>query len=390
MTWRVFRRALVVIVRNRLRSTLIVLSAALGVAGVILLTGYADEGSRALLEQIRRMGVNVLIVVPKSSRAVAGRARTAGNVTTLVERDYAAVRRRVKGIARTSAVVSGNFLVQSGDLSKNANVIGCEPAYFAIKDWPLAEGEGFSARRGAREVLLGVTIARNLFGGAPARGRQLRINRIPFTVTGVLSERGQGLDVGNEDEQVYIPLMTAMRRLLNTDHYSSLVIEMSSETNGETNSEGEGASAITTLLRAQHRTDDFDVQNQKTLIETQRAAATRLRWLVDSIAAAALAVSSAGILGISVIAVRQRTRELGTLRALGASARNVFVQLFAETLTLAVAGALLGLAAARVASTRMPFAVPALASSIALNLGCALIPARRAAGVDPVEALRYE
>ena len=403
--WQIAVRALRLLLRYRLRSSLLMLSAALGVSGVVCSVNYGASGTKQILDQIRRMGTNVLIVTPAQSRAIAGRARTGSAVTTLVERDYAAIKKGVLVRTRSAALVNQSFWVKAGDLSKNAAVIGCEPDYFVIKDWRIAEGESFDAaqeRTSARVALLGHTVAVDLFGASSPLGQRILINRVPFTVIGVLAERGQGLDISNEDNEIYVPLTTAMRRLMNTDHYSGIIIEIDS-----LESMDAAAEQIRSLLRQLHHTlpdqpEDFQVQNQKTLIDTQLAAAGRLGMFLRWIGASALLVSGLGIIAIAWIAVKERTKEFGTRRALGATRSDVFFQIILETSTLAAVGALLGLGGSWPTSqlisksVGMPFvfdvenALAAFTVAALLNVLFAVLPSRKAALVRPIEALQYE
>jgi len=381
------------------------LGAALGVSGVVCSVNYGASGTKQILDQIRRMGTNVLIITPSQSRAIAGRARTGAAVTTLVERDYLAIRKQVMSRTRSSALVSQSFWNKAGDLSKNAVIVGCEPDFFLIKDWTVAEGESFDItqeRTSARVALLGHTVATDLFGGSSPVGQRMMINRVPFTVIGVLAERGQGLDVSNEDNQIYVPLTTTMRRLMNVDYYSSVVVEIDS-----LNTMDGAADQVRSLLHQLHHTppnqpEDFQVQNQKSLLDTELAAADRLAFFLRWIAASALLVSGLGIVAITWIAVKERTREFGTRRALGATATDVFFQAILETSTLAAAGALLGLAVSWPTSgfisksVGLPFvfdkqnALAAVSVAVTLNVLFAILPSRKAASVSPMEALRYE
>jgi len=380
------------------------LSAATGVAGVICSVNYSAGGTKQVLDQIQRLGTNVLIITPAQSRAIAGRARTGKPVTTLIERDYAAIRREVPGLNRSSGLVNASFWLKAGDLSKSTSVVGSVPDYFAVRNWRVAEGEVFNAnqqRRAARVVLIGHTVAQDMFGASSPVGERLLINRVPFTVIGVLAERGQGLDVANEDNQVYVPLSTAMHRLMNVDHYSGIVVEL--------NSLGEmdrAAADIRSLLRQLHhlepaRADDFQIQNQKTLLDTQLAATERLNFFLLWIAASALVVSGLGMLGITWIAVKERTREFGTRRALGADAADVFLHVVSESTVLALVGCIAGvslswpisLLISHAAGLNFLFskdaALVAFGAGVVLNIGFAMWPSRRAASVDPYEALRY-
>jgi len=403
--WHIVFRSLLLMYRYPLRSALLMLSAALGVSGVVCSVNYGASGTKQVLDQIRRLGTNVLMVTPAQSRSVAGRARTGAPVTTLVERDYAAIRRDVRTRTRSSALVTQSFWIKVGDLSKNAVVVGCDPDYFGIINWRVASGERFHAdqeRTVARVALLGRTVAMDLFGASDPVGRRMMINRVPFTVIGVLSERGQGLDISNEDDQVYVPLTTAMRRLMNLDHYSGIVVEISS-----LGIMDQAADRIRALLHQLHhiqrnQPDDFEIQNQKTLLDTQIAAADRLRFFLQWIAASALLVSGLGIVAITWIAVKERTHEIGTRRALGATASDIFLQIQCETGTLAVSGGLLGVAAAWpisrliCRSVGLPFvyerdaALLAFSAAAGLNYVFSLLPSRKAASLSPVEALRYE
>lgn len=195
--------------RFPLRSGLLLLSAMLGVGGVTSAINYAEDGRLKALNQIRLMGTNILLVTPQPSRAVGGRARTGTIVTTLVEQDYTAIQHELPDIQRSSATAAGTFLIKAGDLSKNnCPVIGVEPDYFRIRNWPVRDGAVFDstdARHASRLVLLGSTVARDLFAESSPVGQRVLINRVPFEVTGVLAERGQSLEAGNGDNQAIHP-----------------------------------------------------------------------------------------------------------------------------------------------------------------------------------------
>lgn len=405
-TWRhLARGCLRQIWRYRLRSALVIFCAALGVAGAITSVNYASGGRAQVLEKIRRLGTNVVVVNAEQSRAVAGRARTGQIVTTLQEPDYVALKREIGGVVRSSAVVTAGLRLKAGFNSKVSPVVGVEPDFFRIKSWSVAEGDYFheeDVKRSVRVALLGHGVARDLFGDEPPVGQRLFVNRVPFEVVGVLAERGQGLDVTNEDQQVYVPLTTAMRRLLNVDYYGSIVMELADS------GEMERASReIEELLRVRHRISefrpaDFKVGNQVDLIQTQLASANRLGFLVRWIGLSGLVVSGLGVLAIAWIAVRDRTTEIGTRRALGATAPDVFFQFAFEAMVLATIGAALGLGLGWIASrvtaaqAALPFvfeggnALLALAMALVLNLVFASWPAVRAARLDPIRALKHE
>jgi len=323
----------------------------------------------------------------------------------LREPDYAALRRDVAEAVRSSALVSTALRLKAGEFSKVSPVVGCEPAYFPIKSWGVAQGDlfdGADVRRSARVALLGHTVASDLYGSASPVGQRLFINRIPFTVMGVLAERGQGLDIANEDQQVYVPITTAMRRVMNVDYFNGIAFEIR-----DWNDMDRAAGLISELLRVRHRTStgrpaDFQVQNQKELVDTQLASSARLAFLVRWIGWSGLVVSGLGVLAMAWIAVRERTAEIGTRRALGATAGQVFFQFAFEAAVLAALGSSLGLAVgwagSQVAANRaqLPFvfdaraAVLALGLALLLNLAFSTWPAYNAAQLDPVTALKHE
>lgn len=403
--WQITVRSLRLIFRYPLRSSLLALSAALGVSGVVCSVNYGASGTQKVLDQIRRLGTNVLIITPAESRSIAGRARTRVAVTTLVERDYRAITQDVLARTRSSALVTQRFWTKAGDLSKDATIIGCEPNYFAIKDWAVTAGETFDAtqeRTAARVAVLGHTVALDLFGASSPVGHRMMINRVPFTVIGVLRERGQGLDVSNEDIQVYVPLRTAMRRLMNGDYYSGILVEIDSLGNMD-----QASDQIRSLLHQDHyiqpkQPDDFQVQNQKTLLDTQMAAAERLGSFLRWVGASALLVSGLGVVAITWISVRERAREIGTRRALGATSGDIFLQVEFENLSLALLGGLVGIATSWPVSrllsewVGLPFvfdgknALAAFETAAALNLVFSLLSSWKAARISPMEALRSE
>lgn len=391
--------------RYRLRSGLVILCAALGVAGATTSVNYASGGRLQVLAQIRRLGTNVLTISAGQSRGVANRARTGTIVTTLVPADYTSIQRETTGIVRSSPSVSGTLRLKAGYLSKVAPVVGVQPAWFTMKSAEPVDGSLYTAedeKRSVRVAVLGATVARDLYGVGSPVGERLFINRVPFEVAAVLRERGQGLDGTSEDGQVYVPLNTAMRRLLDVDHYAAITLEMDDPARMPAATRG-----ITALLRERHgmsvhRPDDFRVQSRIDLINAQLSSANRLAFLVRWVGRSGLAVAGLGILAIAWIMVRDRTREIGTRRALGATAPDIFFQFVAESALLATIGAILGLLVGLLASrliagqAGLPLvidtgnAVVALVLAIVLNLAFASWPALRAARMDPIRALRHE
>jgi putative ABC transport system permease protein len=392
--------------RFPLRSGLAALSVMLGVGGVICAGNYAAEGRLKALNQIQSLGVNTLVITPQQSRSVGGRAKTGAIVTTLVARDYAQILYEVPGIERSSATAASSFMVKAGDLSKNGCVVmGVESGYFSIRQWRVALGDLFdetAERRAARVAVLGATVARDLFGDESPIGRRVFINRVPFQVLGVMAERGQGLDATNEDNQVYVPLGTAKRRLMNVDYFSSLIFEMR-----DWAAMDNAARDMASLLRRNHhaaanQTGDFQIQNQKSLVETEMIAAKRLSVLVRWAGLTTLAVCGLGILAIAWISVKERTREIGTRRALGATEADIFLQFLTESAIVSITGAAAGWALgwqgtiALAERSGMPYlfertsGMEVTVFSILLNIALAVLPSREAARLNPIQSLKAE
>ncbi len=392
--------------RFRLRSGLILLSALLGVGGVISAINYAAEGRLKVLTRIQRLGTNVLVVTPQLSRNVGGRAKTGTIVTTLTAADYAEIVREIPDIEKSSATATNSFLVKAGDLSKsNCLVMGTEPEYARIRHWQTTDGEFYGIaemRRSARVAVLGATVRRDLFGAESPIGKRMFINRVPFEVIGVLEERGQGLDATNEDNQVYVPLSTAMRRLANVDYFSSILFAVTKWERMDETTE-----AIRQVLSKRHHAsgnlpEDFQIQNQKALIDTEITSSNRLTFLVRWVGLSGLVVSGLGILAICWIAVGERVAEIGIRRALGATKADIFFQFLFEAVVISLLGCCAGVMAgwrgteSIAKRADLPFFFDWTSAGLVagfamfMNLVFALILSRRAALLDPIRALKAE
>jgi putative ABC transport system permease protein len=394
-----------VVRRFAFRSALILSATGLGVGGVITSVNFAAGGRRQALNQIEGLGVNALTVVPQQDRGAAGRARTGGIAHTLVAADFRGIQQRILTIARGSAIASGEFRIKSGDFSKTTQIVGCQPDYPKIKNWNLADGQWFSEddnRRSARVAIIGYRVAHDIFGSDSPVRQRLFIDRTPFQIIGVLEERGQGLDAVSEDDQVYIPLHTAMHRLMNVDYYSGLLLQVNRPEDMD-----ETTASVESLLQARHHRlgnlpYDFQVRNQKTLIDTENESSRRLEFYVETITFGGLAVSGLGIMAISWIAVKGRIVEIGTRRALGAQIEDVFIQVLIEASLLSFLGCAFGLILgwegslwiARRGNLSFAFdwsnAKSAVVIASLMNLAFAFLPASRAAKVSPIWALGQE
>lgn len=388
--------------RFRLQTSLAAFTAGLGIASLLVSTGYAESGRQKILDQFTRLGADTISILPSQSRTIAGRARTGSVVETLTNADYLALKRGTNSVALSSATVTASFRLRALDLTKEATVIGCEPDYFRIKSWATTDGSVFTdldLRRQARVVLLGAGLAKALFGPDSGVGQRVMIGRVPFLVVGVLSERGQSLDSANEDDQAYIPLTTASHRLLNIDHYNSILLDLK---------HGENVDAvkarIVAVLHQRHKWlspagDDFQVQTERSVVDAQLAAFSRLMFLAKLVGGGALIVSGFSEAGLCWIAIRNRTREIGIRRAIGATRADILVQFLLETLSGCVCGIWIGAMLAYpvlIWIDRLfgqPFVwnpqtlVYSIGSSVAIFATFVTLTSLRAAWLDPVKAL---
>lgn len=404
-----FRYLLRISVRNvtrfRLQSILVLFAACIGVAGVLVSRGYAEGGRQKILDRFVDLGTNVISITPVQSRAVGGRARTGTIVQTLTDADYRAIKEKIDGISSSSAIVTGSFRIRAGDLTKATAVIGSEPGYFRIKHWSAIEGALFNdddTRQKARVALLGFTAARDLFGANDPTGARIIIDRVPFTVAGVLSERGQSLDAANEDEQVYVPLPTAMRRLADVNYFGAILFAVRDGA-----SMNRTAEQVRELLHRRHRrftptADDFQIQNQSALLDAQLSTFGRLTFLIDWVAVSTLSVAGVGIWGIVWIGLRSRRGEIGARRAIGASRIDILFQFLSEALAGSILGCAAGVATGYTAvrwldaAVHQPFvfawraALWNVAGAGLLFVLSVTFASGRAAQLDPIACLRTE
>jgi putative ABC transport system permease protein len=375
---------------------------AVGVAAMIAMVGVGQGAEQAVVERIRAMGPELVVVSAGQVKVVAGRARQIGNVTTLTLEDAAAIARECPSLLRVAPVQSRKLSIRAGDLSASTTVLGASAEILAVRNMVVAEGWTFDeeeARAALRVALLGPTVARNVFGAASPVGATLRVNGVPFEIVGLLAAKGLDASGSDQDDVVVIPIRTALRRLFNVDHLSNVYVQ------ARPGRAAQAALEIAALLRDRHRTtsgrgDDFTVQNQADVLAAERGAAEGFTLLLGAVSGVALVIGGVGVLAVMLIAVRERVREVGLRRAVGATRRDVLLLFAGEALWIGIAGSVVGLAVGAASAYAGAWlggwpvlvsggsALGAMAASTLVALTFGAIPARRAAGVDPATSLR--
>ncbi len=401
MTFRIALRALA---RNKLRAFLTMLGIIFGVGAVIAMVAIGEGAKATIREQIASLGTNVLVILPGSSNQ-GGVRFGSGAVRTLVDADAKAMARELPAVAFTSPLVRRQEQVIAGNLNWATLVQGVAPEVQQIRDWEVAggrflhEGDVDSA---AKVAVVGETVAQQLFGNDTPVDAVIRIRNIPFRVVGVLALKGQTGQGADQDDTVMIPYTTMQKRLMRITWVHTILVKAVSAERVE-----EAQDQITTLLRQRHRIgperdDDFNVRNLSDIAEAASTTARVMGVLLGSVASISLLVGGIGIMNIMLVSVTERTREIGIRMAVGARSRDIMLQFLVEAMVMAatggVIGILLGIGSSELLKnwaqwpTLIDPAVVAIAFlfSGAVGVFFGFYPAKKAASLDPIDALRYE
>ena len=393
--------------RNMMRSGLTMLGIIIGVGAVIAMIAIGSGAKARIQEQIASMGSNLLIVL--SGSATSGGFRWgSGSVPTLTVEDAKAIASELSAVKYAAPVLQGVTQIVYGNQNWSTITFASTPEALLIRDWPVARGRAFtqSDLEGAAKVcLLGQTVVENLFGDIDPVGQVVRIKQFPFTLVGVLSVKGQTTWGQDQDDVIYVPLTTG-QRLLFGQQFPGMVRSVSVQATGP-NTMNLAEEQITQLLRQRHRIrpyqdNDFTVRNLTEALSTAEESARVMSLLLGAIASISLLVGGIGIMNIMLVSVTERTREIGIRMAVGARGRDILYQFLIEALVLSLIGGLIGIVIGVGASKLISqfFKWPTLISINALFLSFSFAggvgiffgfyPARKAAKLDPIEALRYE
>ncbi len=403
---RVAMRALAV---NKLRSVLTMLGIIIGVAAVIVMIAVGGGAQKRVEEQIRSLGSNLLLIL--SGTTTSGGVRMGfGSNLTISEDDAAAIPREIPETMSAPAL-RGTAQLIWGNQNWSTVIFGVTPEYLEVREWALAAGRSFDATdmAGATKVcLIGQTVVKQLFGGTDPLGQVIRVRRVPFTVIGVLESKGQSMMGSDQDDLVLMPISTARKRVLGA---ANLAKQRSVGTIWVKVAEGYdmklAEDQVRALLRQRHRLqagqdDDFSLRNLEEVAATQEASSRVLALLLAAVASVSLVVGGIGIMNIMLVSVTERTREIGLRMAVGARTRDILGQFLVEAVTLSLIGGLAGIAIgvtaaigiAEIAGWRIVLSpesvLLAVAFAFAIGVFFGFYPARKAARLNPVEALRFE
>jgi putative ABC transport system permease protein len=390
--------------KNRMRSMLTMLGIIIGVGAVIIMVSIG-KGTQVYIErQITSMGTNLLMVVSGSAEYRGVRGGT-GSKQTLTMDDVKKLEKEAILLKSISPVIRTSGQVIAGSSNWQTSVNGVSPDYIEIRDWEVDKGTFFTERdvKGKRKVaVLGMTVAEELFGDESSLGKRIRIGNVPFTVIGVMEEKGQGGMGGDEDDVIFAPSTTVLYRM--SDGQTVNMIMASTESREDMD---RAEAEIENLLRASHRlgegeSNDFHIRNQTDIIETASTITGFLTMLLGAIAGVSLLVGGIGIMNIMLVSVTERTREIGIRLAVGARSNDVLVQFLIEALILSLLGGIVGIftgiglgkfigMVAGLTVVLDPIIIfISFVFSGAVGIFFGFYPARKASRMNPIDALHYE
>jgi putative ABC transport system permease protein len=394
---------------NKLRSALTTLGIIIGVGAVITMLAVGEGARRQVAEQLKSLGSNTLVIFPGTVTS-SGVRLGAGSRNTLTEQDAQAIQAETPRVLAAAPGMRGTGQLVHGNLNWSSAIYGIGPDYLTAREWQLARGREFDEaelRSGDKVALVGQTVADMLFGGTDPTGQTLRVKNVPFTIVGLLAPKGQSFTGQDQDDVVFIPLNTARGRIIGQAQgrlrtVGHIYVKMQDGADMRI-----AEADIRELLRQRHRLgpdkeDDFNIRNLSEVVQAEQQASKTFSALLAAIASVSLLVGGIGIMNIMLVSVTERTREIGIRMAVGARPRDILAQFLAEAILLSLMGALAGVALGIGGSLALEkwaeWQVVIQADAVILAVAAASIvgiffgwyPARKAARLAPIEALRYD
>ena len=391
------------LIANKMRSILTMLGIIIGVAAVIALVSIGNGVKQDIQNSISSLGSNLLMVMPGAPRTPGVRP-SQGSMKSLKVSDYEAIS-KLDGVKAASPYTANSYVTIYQSKNWTTTVSGVSSNFQDVNNWTMAEGRFISSKNvenRERVAVVGQTVVKNLFAGEDPVGKEIRVKNIPFRVIGVLNSKGNGTMGNDQDDVVFIPYTTAMERVEGVD-YLRMIYVVASDDNGIDRLQSD----IENLLRVRHgikdtNLDDFNIQNMKSIMETMEQTTGTLTLFLGAVAAISLVVGGIGIMNIMLVSVTERTREIGIRKALGATYFVIVTQFLIEAVVISLMGGLIGIALGIGASKliglasgmstviSVPTIVLSFAFSMAIGLVFGIYPARKAAKLNPIDALHYE